>query len=71
MPIEMRDVYSDSVNRIGHDPDTNELFVEWKKGKRSIYSDVPADKAKSVMSAWSVGKAIHSEIKPAHNHRYG
>jgi len=70
MPPVMRDVYSSHVNKIGHDPDTNELHVTWDNGKTSVYSDVPAAKADDVMNSWSVGKAIHSQIKGAHDHRY-
>lgn len=70
MPPVMRNVYSSHVDRIGHDPETNELHVEWQGGKRSVYSDVPAAKAGDVMNSWSVGKAIHKDIKGAHEHRY-
>lgn len=71
MPLQMRDVYSSHVNRVGHDPDTNELTVEWQDGKTSIYSDVPPEKYDAVANSWSVGKALHSMIKPDHPHRYG
>lgn len=68
---EMRSVYSDSVAEIGHDQDTNELYVKWSNsGKTSVYSGVSPEKAASVVTSWSVGKAVHSMIKPAHEHRY-
>ena len=69
--IEWKSVYSDTVDQIGHDPETNELHVLWQKGKHSIYSDVDATKAAHVMNSWSVGHALHAQIKPQHGHRYG
>lgn len=71
MPAKMRDIYSSHVSQVGHDPDTNEMHVVWEDGKRSIYSDVPYEKFESVARSWSVGNALHSEIKPFHSHRYG
>lgn len=70
MPPVMRDVYSSHVNRIGYDLDTNELVVIWDNGKTSVYAGVQRDKADEVMNSWSVGKAIHNQIKPHHEHRY-
>lgn len=66
----MRDVYSSHVDRIGHDPATNELHVQWEGGKHSVYANVPPGKASDVMNAWSVGKALTRDIKGAHGHRY-
>lgn len=70
MAAEMREVHSSNVARVGHDPDTGELHVEWKSGKTSIYSDVTPEKAKTVMTAWSVGSALNETIKNRHGHRY-
>lgn len=69
MPV-MRDIFSSTVNRAGHDPKTNELHVEWKTGKTSVYSNVPPKKADEVLNAWSVGKSLYKKIKGAHDHRY-
>jgi hypothetical protein len=70
MPAEMRDVYSSHVNRIGHDPDSGDLIVEWDSGKTSAYEGVPADIAKKVITNWSVGGALHELVKPTYKHRY-
>jgi hypothetical protein len=70
MPVDWRAVYSSTVAEIGHDQDTNELFVRWRDGKTSVYSAVSPEKAESVMTSWSVGKALHQQIKPQHEHRY-
>lgn len=68
--MTMRDVFSSHVDRIGYDAEAEELTVEWKKGKTSVYSGVPADVAESVMNAFSVGQAIHNQIKSNYPHRY-
>lgn len=66
----MRNIFSSTVNRAGHDQQTNELHVEWKNGKTSVYSDVPPEKADDVLNSWSVGKALTKQIKGVHDHRY-
>lgn len=69
--VNMRSVFSSHVNKIGHDPETNELHVLWDNGKPSVYEGVPADLAKQVMNAGSVGKALNEFIKPDFKHRPG
>lgn len=68
--MKLREVYSSHVNKVGHDPATQELHVYWDSGKHSVYSGVDAKKAEGVMTAYSVGKAIKEQIKPSHEHRY-
>lgn len=67
---QMTPVYSSSVQSVGHDPETNELHVQWKNGKTSIYEGVPANVASDVRNAWSVGQAVNTMIKDAYSHRY-
>jgi KTSC domain len=70
--MEMREVYSSAVDRIGYDEGTEELHVRWKRsGRLSIYEGVPAKLADEVMNAPSVGKAVMSSIQPFCGHRYG
>jgi hypothetical protein len=66
----MRGVFSSHVNKIGHDPETKELFVEWDTGKTSIYTGVPVGVADTVSNSWSVGKALREHVKDAYPHRY-
>lgn len=66
----MQSVYSSNVNRVGHDPETGELHVQWQGGKTSIYSGVPAALASDVAQSWSVGKAVREQIIPNYEHRY-
>ena len=69
MTAQMQNVFSTSVSQIGHDPDTNELFVQWQSGKTSVYQNVPADIAQQVMNAPSVGTALQA-VKANYPHRY-
>lgn len=66
----MQSVYSSHVDRIGHDPETNELHVQWQGGKTSIYSGVPAGLAEDVRNSWSVGNAVKDQIIDKFSHRY-
>lgn len=63
-------VYSSTVDHVRHDADTNELHVRWRDGKTSVYAGVPAALAHQVANAPSVGKALHSMVKPHFQHRY-
>jgi hypothetical protein len=66
-----KDVYSTSVASVGYDDDTHELFITWVRGKRSVYSGVPAELADNVANAPSVGSMLNAEVKPFYAHRYG
>lgn len=70
MPGVMRGVTSSHIARAGHNAETQELTIHWADGKVSIYSGVPASVADSVTNAWSVGKALHAEVKGKYAHRY-
>lgn len=70
MAVELKSVYSTSIDQIGYDPEARELHVKWAKGKSSVYNGVPADVAQSVMNAWSVGEALHQMVKKSYPHRY-
>ena len=68
MPPAMRAVpLSSTVSSIGYDPDSNQLYVTFKKGGTYIYHGVDEATADSVMGAPSVGSAIHNEIKGNYN----
>ena len=69
MPVEMTPVQSSHVWHIGHDPETETLFVRFKPsvkhpaGRLVQYLGVDADTAQRVTTAPSVGQALHSFIK--------
>lgn len=67
---EMKQVHSSHIHSIGHDDGADELHVVYRTGKRAIYSGVGSEKAKRIMGSWSIGKALHDEIKGKHSHRY-
>lgn len=73
--VEMKNVYSSHVQRIGYDAKTQDLIVEWEspKGpstKRSAYANVPPSLAHRIMNSASIGTALRTEIKPSFAHRY-
>lgn len=70
MPVDMKPVQSSSVARIGYDEAAQTLLVEWKNGKVSEYSGVPAVVGSGLENAPSVGSRIHAEIKGRYPHRY-
>ena len=65
---EMRRVFSSHVERIGYDPDTQELHVHFRGSANTpdrmvIYSNVPPSKGNAVLSAPSIGTALHFNIR--------
>ncbi len=67
---DMKPVFSTMVSEIGYADDAAELYVTWPSGKTSVYSGVPADVAKTVMTSWSVGTAMNEMVKNKFPHRY-
>ena len=77
MPPRMRSVFSSHVDSIGYDGETGELHVRYRgtyKGgagvKTAIYANVPPDVAARVMSAPSIGEALHAHVKGKYDHGY-
>jgi hypothetical protein len=68
--ISWRSVFSSTVAAVGHDSDTNELLVEWLDGKISAYQGVDPLMVDDISKSYSVGKAIHAQIKGKFSHRY-
>lgn len=71
MPTWEKYVYSSNVSVVGYDDESKELFITWTKGKRSIYSGVPAELAEQLANAGSVGSMMRTDIIPYYPHRYG
>lgn len=71
MAISWQRVFSSNVDQVGYDADTSELYVQWVKGRTSVYSGVDAELAKQIANAPSVGGALNEFIKPFYAHRYG
>lgn len=66
--IQMRPVLSSHIEKIGYEASTQQLVVEFDTGRRVAYVPVPADIADRVMNSWSVGKALHEEIRGQYQH---
>jgi hypothetical protein len=65
-----KSVYSSHVDTVGYDSDKKELIINWANGKVSAYEGVDEETALSLANAPSIGKMLHSEIKPNYRHRY-
>jgi hypothetical protein len=48
---------------IAHDPETNELHVRFKNGKRYLHRDVTVNDHQDLMNAESLGKHYNARIK--------
>ena len=68
--ISWKNVFSSSVTAVGHDSDTGEMLVEWTDGKISAYEGVDPLVVDDISKSYSVGKAIHAQIKGKFSHRY-
>ena len=67
-----RSVFSSHVKSISYDPETQEMVVNWKSGKKktSVYEGVPEDVADQASRAASVGSFLRENVKNKHPHRY-
>jgi hypothetical protein len=67
--MELKPVKSSNISAVGHDPETQELQVEFVGGGVYAYDAVPADIHEALMKAESVGKFFHAQIKNAYKTR--
>ena len=61
--VQMQEVTSSNVARVGHDIDSNTLVVEFKRGGSYKISPVTEAGFLSMLSAPSIGKYYHSHIR--------
>ena len=61
--MEIIDVTSKIICRLGYDEKTNELIVIFKTGKRYLYSNVSKSEFKAIIEAESIGSAFTTIIK--------
>jgi phage baseplate assembly protein gpV len=71
----MRRVFSSHVEAIGYDEATGELHVTFQAAKdkppqTAVYQGVSAKKARDVLSAPSIGMALHNSIRGHHDFSY-
>lgn len=67
--VSLKPVTSSNIKAIGHDPQTNELHVQYHSGDTYIYSGVSAAKHEAALTADSIGKFINTNVKGAHQFR--
>jgi len=68
--IDWRSPFSTNISRVGHDPDTNTMYVAWKGGRTSLYQGVNAEKFDTACKSPSVTNFVRNEIMPWHKHSY-
>jgi hypothetical protein len=57
-------VQSSNLKSVGHDPQNNELEVEFGSGRVYRYSDVNVDEYAAMLGAQSIGSHFANIIKP-------
>ncbi len=57
-------VDSSSVARVGYDPATFELEVEFRNGRSYRYQQVPVAAYRLLLQAPSIGEFVNKQIKP-------
>lgn len=64
MTVEMQSVASSNIEAVGHDPQSNTLWVRFKGGSGTYtYPDVDADLYERLRGASSVGQFFHANIR--------
>ena len=61
--VSMTDVESSTVNRVGFQHNTKDLFVEYKSGSTYVYAEVPQTVFVNLTNADSVGHYLNDKIK--------
>ena len=61
--MELTPVRSSTVAKVGYNPETSELLVEFSSGAQYRYEAVEKEVYDSLLGAESVGKFLNSNIK--------
>lgn len=61
--INMIDVESSNVSKIGYDDTNSRLHVQFKNGAKYVYDSVPRHKFDEMTGAESVGQYLNTHIK--------
>jgi hypothetical protein len=64
--MERISVKSSNIAAVGYDLETSTLEVEFKNGGVFAYEGVPAKAVAELHASESIGKYLHSNIKPNH-----
>lgn len=57
------------IRRFAYCPDSSELWVEFKSGRRYVYSQVPGEVAQTLGSAFAKGVYFNTRIRDRYPHR--
>lgn len=58
MPVDLVEVDSSNIAKIGYDPETQKLYVKFKSGALWSYAPVPPEKYREMEEAALVGKSV-------------
>ena len=61
-------VKSSNVTSVGYEPRTKTMAVEFKDGSVYHYHDVEPDTHQGLISAKSIGKYVHANVKGKYKH---
>ena len=63
-------VESSSIELVGYDAGTRELYVRFhNRGRTYVYEDVSPEQFEALLAAPSKGRYLNWEIKPFHRYR--
>lgn len=65
---EMAPVDSSNVELVGHDPDRQDLYVQFLDGSTYVYAGVDEETFQELRDAASVGSYLNRVIKPSHSY---
>jgi hypothetical protein len=63
--MNLQPVKSNAIAAVGYSSDERALHVQFKSGDTWRYANVPPDTAHALMTADSIGKHFHANIKGA------
>lgn len=64
--MEMKNITSSNISKVGYDPKENKLRVEFNNGGIWEYQDVSENKFNEFMGSTSKGSFFHKNIKNSH-----
>ena len=66
----LQPVSSTNLAAIGYDASSQNLYIQWKDGRISVYEGVPSLIVSDLQNASSPGWAFNETIKDRYKHRY-
>lgn len=61
--MELKPVKSSNIAKVGYDPESQELQIEFKGGALYAYDAVPQEIATALENAESIGKHFHANVR--------